>query len=151
MKREYRLLSEEDTVRLGARLGELLTDGTFVALYGDLGAGKTTLVAAAANAMGIRDTASPTFTVVREHKGEHELFHFDAYRLSDSDELYAMGYEDYLDRNGVIMMEWAENVEDALPAERLELHLFGSGADERRLIATARGTCSENILMELNI
>ncbi len=80
--------------------------------------------------MGIQDIQSPTFTIVREHRdGRLPLFHFDAYRLGSGEELYAIGYEDYLAQQGVVVMEWCENVPEALPAQRLEIHLTGSGLD----------------------
>lgn len=134
------LMDEAATETLGKTLAEKLFPGAFVAMFGGLGAGKTTLVKALAGALGINDIMSPTFTIVREHTGgETALFHFDAYRLESEEELYAIGFEDYLARNGVIVMEWCENVSYALPAERLEIHISGSGCDAREaeLVSTA--------------
>lgn len=134
------LMDEAATETLGKTLAEKLFTGAFVAMFGGLGAGKTTLVKALAGALGIHDIMSPTFTIVREHTdGETALFHFDAYRLESEEELYAIGFEDYLARNGVIVMEWCENVSYALPAERLEIHISGSGCDAREaeLVSTA--------------
>ena len=128
---ELKGLSEQDTARIGEKLGEGLFPGAFIALYGGLGAGKTTLTRSIALSLGIRGILSPTFTIVREYAGRIPLFHFDAYRLGDADELYAIGFDDYLSRPAVIIMEWCENVPGALPSERLELHITGSGAEAR--------------------
>ena len=133
-------LTEKDTERLGNRLSARLKGGEFIALFGDLGAGKTTLTRAIAKGLGIESVQSPTFTIVREHRGKTlELLHFDAYRLSDEDELYAIGYDDYLARTSVIIMEWCDNVLGALPDERLEIHIVGSGAQARTMQFIAIG------------
>lgn len=124
-------MSERDTARIGKGIAPLLFPGAFIALFGDLGSGKTTFTKAVAQGLGIDDIQSPTFTIVREHRGRLPLLHFDAYRLGGEDELYAIGFDDYLSRPSVIIMEWCENVPGALPCERLELHIKGSGADPR--------------------
>ena len=124
---------------LGTRLGERLFPGAFVALFGGLGAGKTTLTTGLADALGIFDISSPTFTIVKRHPGDLLLDHFDAYRIEDEDELYAIGYEDHLASSSVIVMEWCENVLCALPNERLEIHIEGSGNDARLVTAEAFG------------
>ena len=134
---------------LGRRLGEMLFPGAFVALYGGLGAGKTTLVKGAAEALGIYDISSPTFTIVRRHRGSLMLDHFDAYRIEDPDELIAIGFEDHLASDSAIIMEWCENVPELIPAERLELHIDGSGAAPRRVRVTARGSVYEKMAEEL--
>ncbi len=139
-------LTEPMVEALGARLAAKLFPGAFLALFGGLGAGKTTLVRALAAQLGIPDVASPTFTIVREHDGRLPLFHFDAYRLSSGDELYAIGFEDYLARGGVIAMEWCENVPEALPPERLELHLAGRGPAPRAIRLAAYGSRYEPFL-----
>ena len=99
---------------------------------------------------GIQDIQSPTFTIVREHReGRLPLFHFDAYRLESSEELYAIGYDDYLSEAGVFVMEWCENVPDALPAQRLEIHLSGSGLMPRSADIYAFGGRYASILEDL--
>lgn len=106
--------SESETEDVGARFAEALPGGTVVALYGDLGAGKTAFVRGMARGMGISaNVCSPTFTIVNEYLGKRELYHFDMYRLASSDELFDIGWEDYLARGGVCAVEWSENVEDA--------------------------------------
>ena len=103
-------ISEQDTARIGKSMAPLLFPGAFIALFGDLGSGKTTFTKAVAEGLGIDNIQSPTFTIVREHGGRLSLLHFDAYRLSSEDELYAIGFDDYLSRPAVIIMEWCENV-----------------------------------------
>ena len=131
MERTLTLKTEQDMEALGSRIARALPTGGFVALYGDLGAGKTVLCRGAGRALGLDHLSSPTFTIVQEYPTVPPLFHFDAYRLADEDELYAMGFEDYLDRSGLILMEWADRVTGALPRERLDIEIVGSGADER--------------------
>ena len=101
---------------LGKKLAELLRPGDVIAYYGDLGAGKTAFTRGLAAGLGIREAVtSPTYTIVNEYlSGRMPLFHFDMYRLSSSEELFDIGWEDYLARGGVCAVEWSENVEDAL-------------------------------------
>lgn len=108
--------SPEQTELLGKKLAELLRPGNVIAYYGDLGAGKTAFTRGLAAGLGIREAVtSPTYTIVNEYlSGRMPLFHFDMYRLSSSDELFDIGWEDYLARGGVCAVEWSENVADAL-------------------------------------
>ena len=133
---ELKGLSEQDTARIGEKLGEGLFPGAFIALYGGLGAGKTTLTRSIAAALGIRGILSPTFTIVREYAGRIPLFHFDAYRLGDADELYAIGFDEYMARGGAIIMEWCENV---------EVHIQGSGEEPRSMRIAASGAAHERL------
>lgn len=143
-------LNEADMAAFGKKLGKEAFAGMFIAFYGDLGAGKTTLTRHLAAELGITNVASPTFTIVREHSGKLPLFHFDAYRLGDEDELYCIGFDDYRNRGGVIVMEWCENVLNAMPPERLEIHLEGSGTMPRKAELVAFGSKYERILEGLN-
>ena len=108
--------SPEQTELLGKKLAELLRPGDVIAYYGDLGAGKTAFTRGLAAGLGIREAVtSPTYTIVNEYlSGRMPLFHFDMYRLSSSEEIFDIGWEDYLARGGVCAVEWSENVEDAL-------------------------------------
>ena len=108
--------SPEQTELLGKKLAELLRPGDVIAYYGDLGAGKTAFTRGLAAGLGIREAVtSPTYTIVHEYlSGRMPLFHFDMYRLSSSEELFDIGWEDYLARGGVCAVEWSENVADAL-------------------------------------
>ena len=149
MERTLTLKTERDMEGLGERIAQALPDGGFVALYGDLGAGKTVLCRGAGRALGLDHLSSPTFTIVQEYPTAPPLFHFDAYRLEDEDELYAMGFEDYLDRAGLILMEWADRVPGALPRERLDIEIVGSGAEERSVRLLPRGEVYEGLVREL--
>lgn len=120
---EIRTESERETEAAGRALAAGLKPGSVVALFGDLGAGKTAFVRGMAAGLGIREpVSSPTFTIVNEYPGPTPLFHFDMYRLKGPDELFDIGWEDYLRRGGVCAVEWSENVEAALgPCVRVTL------------------------------
>ena len=111
--------SEQETEAIGRELAQQLAPGAVVAFTGDLGAGKTAFVRGMAQGLGISQrVTSPTFTIVNEYEGGAlPLFHFDMYRLRDADDLFDIGWEDYLDRGGVCAVEWSENVRDALPPD----------------------------------
>ena len=110
--------SEQETERIGSEFAASLPGGTVVAMYGDLGAGKTAFVRGMARGMGLDcRVSSPTFTIVNEYLGQRELIHFDMYRLPDADALFDIGWEDYLDRSGVCAVDWSEQVADALPED----------------------------------
>ena len=148
-RRELVCASEADMLALGGRLGRALFPGAFVALHGDLGAGKTVLVRGVGAALGATDVTSPTFTIVQEYDTQPRLLHFDAYRLADADELYAIGFDDYLAQDAVILMEWAELVQEALPPARLELTIEGDGDAPRHVSLCALGAAYEEVLERL--
>ena len=108
--------SEAETEALGEKLARSLPEhGVVIAMYGELGAGKTAFVRGLARGLEVDGAVtSPTFTIVNELYGKRDLFHFDMYRLGSADELFDIGWEDYLDRGGVCAVEWSENVADAL-------------------------------------
>lgn len=113
---EYLTRSAAETELLGARLAARLLPGDVIAYRGDLGAGKTAFTRGLARGLGIEEAVtSPTYTIVNEYlAGRLPLFHFDMYRLHDAEELFDLGWEDYLARNGVCAVEWSENVREAL-------------------------------------
>ena len=113
---QYITNSPAETEAIGAALGKILTPGTVIAYRGDLGAGKTAFTRGLAKGLGCREiVTSPTYTIVNEYLGGRlPLFHFDMYRLRSSDDLFDIGWEDYLDRGGVCAVEWSENVDDAM-------------------------------------
>jgi tRNA threonylcarbamoyladenosine biosynthesis protein TsaE len=113
---QYITHSPEETEAVGFALGQILTPGAIVAYRGDLGAGKTAFTRGLARGLGCGDmVTSPTYTIVNEYlSGRLPLFHFDMYRLRSADDLWGMGWDDYLDRGGVCAVEWSENVEDAM-------------------------------------
>ena len=133
---EFVTHSREETEALGARLADALDGGRVVAFTGDLGAGKTAFVSGMARALGVEErVTSPTFTIVNEYEGGRlPLFHFDMYRLESSDELFDIGWEDYLRRGGVCAVEWSEKVSGALTgALRVDIRR-GEGDSERVII-----------------
>ena len=101
-----------------------------------------------ARAFGIEHVSSPTFTIVCEYPTEPKLFHFDAYRLSDADELFAIGFDDYLAEDAMILMEWANLVPEALPAERLDVLIEGSGVNARTVAIEPHGKRYEEVFRE---
>ena len=132
--------SPEETEALGARLAGALESGAVVAFTGDLGAGKTAFVRGLARGLGIRDrVTSPTFTIVNEYEGGRlPLFHFDLYRLGSADELFDIGWEDYLARGGVCAVEWSERMEELLEPGTIRVDLR-RGEDEDRRVITVEG------------
>ena len=136
MSVRYVTNSEEETQQLGQRLAERLTPGTVIAFTGDLGAGKTAFTRGLARGLGISDrVTSPTFTIVNEYEGGRlPLFHFDMYRLGSSDELYDIGWEDYLARGGVCAVEWSENIDDALEGDAVRVDIRRGEHDGQRII-----------------
>ena len=133
---EYRTSSPAQTEALGAALARRLGPGSVVAFTGDLGAGKTAFVRGMAAGLGIaQGVTSPTFTIVNEYdEGRLPLFHFDMYRLGSSDELYDIGWDDYLERGGVCAVEWSENIADALEPGTIRVDLRRGGSDGERII-----------------
>ena len=107
-------------------------------MYGDLGAGKTAFVQGLAKALGITNpVTSPTFTIVNEYEGRLPLFHFDVYRITDSDEMYEIGYDDYIAAGGVCIVEWAELIEDIFPKDYYKITILkddAKGFDYRKII-----------------
>ena len=126
--------SPSETEAVGAALGAVLQPGTVLAYRGDLGAGKTAFTRGLAKGLGCTDlVTSPTYTIVNEYlSGRIPLFHFDMYRLASSDDLWDIGWEDYLERGGVCAVEWSENVEDALEGA-VNVTIEKLGEDARRI------------------
>ena len=128
--------SREETEALGGRLADALTGGRVVAFTGDLGAGKTAFVSGMAKALGVGErVTSPTFTIVNEYEGGRlPLFHFDMYRLGSADELFHIGWEDYLARGGVCAVEWSENVAEAIEPDAVRVFIARGVGDDDRVI-----------------
>lgn len=137
----YDAADEQHTAALGAALAELLPDGTTVALYGTLGAGKTRLVRAIAEAAGIerREVVSPTYVLIQEYHGRRTVYHLDAFRLRDEDEFDALGPEEYFDGDGLTLVEWADRVPGCLPQDRIEIRIEVTGPQSRRFEVAAVG------------
>ena len=123
--------SVEETEALGAKFASQLKQGGVVALYGDLGMGKTAFVRGMAAGLGLKaEVSSPTFTLVHEYGGKPPLVHFDMYRVSGWDDLYSTGFFDYLDAGAVLAVEWSENIEAALPEQTIRVRF--TRLDEQR-------------------
>jgi tRNA threonylcarbamoyladenosine biosynthesis protein TsaE len=131
---EYITNSPEETEKIGEALGKSLQAGTVLAYRGDLGAGKTAFTRGLARGLGYVDpVTSPTYTIVNEYLGGRiPLFHFDMYRLTSADDLFDIGWDDYLDRGGVCAVEWSENVWDALE-DPITVTIEKLGAASRRI------------------
>lgn len=136
---------------LGRRLGELLGAGDFVALLGDLGAGKTTFAQGVLQGLGVsRPGGSPTFNILIEYPGRLPVYHFDVYRLADAAELVDIGYEEYFFGSGVTLVEWGDRVRDLWPPEHLAITFTLGEGDERTIAFAPTGArwdrCVEDLL-----
>src|SRR2546421_783747 len=132
----------EATEAFGRHLAELLFPGAVVALVGPLGAGKTQLVRAVAEGLGIADgrgVSSPTFVLIQEYEARLPVYHFDAYRLRSPAEFFDLGAHEYFEGKGVCLVEWADRVEPCLPAEHLRVTVSVTGESSRRFAVEGRG------------
>lgn len=137
---EYLSHNVQETEGLGERLARRLHSGSVVAYWGDLGAGKTAFTRGLARGLGYTGrVTSPTFTIVNEYEGPTPLFHFDMYRLGGTEELFDIGWEDYLDRGGVCAVEWSELAEAALPPETVFVTIARSPEDDAARDITIEG------------
>jgi tRNA threonylcarbamoyladenosine biosynthesis protein TsaE len=137
----YEAADERATAALGAALAEVLVESATVALCGTLGSGKTRLVQAIAEAVGIdrRDVLSPTFVLMQEYHGVRAVYHIDAYRLRDEDEFLALGAEEYFDSDGLVLVEWADRVAGCLPKDRIEIDIEVTGPESRQFKVVSIG------------
>ena len=132
---EFITNSPEETEKIGEKLAKALPAGTILAYRGDLGAGKTAFTRGLARGLGANEpVTSPTYTIVNEYlSGRLPLFHFDMYRLRSADDLFDIGWEDYLDRNGICAVEWSENVAEAME-DAVFITIQKTGENSRRII-----------------
>ena len=136
--------SPTQTEEIGAALGKIIEPGTVIAYRGDLGAGKTAFTRGLAKGLGCTEiVTSPTYTIVNEYLGGRiPLFHFDMYRLRSSDDLFDIGWEDYLDRGGICAVEWSENVDDAME-DAIYITIEKLGEDARRITIEGGGDLAD--------
>ena len=114
--------SADKTKQIAAEITKKLKPGSVICMYGDLGAGKTAFVQGMARALGIDEpVTSPTFTIVNEYYGTLPLYHFDVYRIGSSEEMYEIGFDEYINGNGICVIEWAELIEDILPEDSIRI------------------------------
>ena len=143
---------EQQTHALGVALGQVARPNLVVALIGNLGAGKTRFVKAAAAGLGVpaEQINSPTFVLIHEYEGRLPIYHFDTYRLRDIDEFMELGADEYFTSNGVCFVEWADRVTDALPRDRLEVRITHTGTTQREFEFRAMGSHSQSVLDDLS-
>lgn len=143
--------AEDETRRLGRAIGQAGGPGLVVALVGNLGAGKTRFVQAAAEGLGVEDVPvnSPTFVLIHEYEGRLPVYHFDTYRLRDIDEFLELGADEYMAGDGVCFIEWADRMEEVLPRDRLTVTFEITGEQSRRIEITAAGPRSQRVLERL--
>lgn len=132
---EFLTKSAAETEALGERLAARLKPGSVVALFGPMGAGKTALTRGIARGFGIAEgVSSPTFALVHEYDGRLTVYHFDMYRVESWDDLYSTGFFDDLDAGGVIVVEWSENIENAIPDGAIRVSLRRGASDDERVV-----------------
>jgi tRNA threonylcarbamoyladenosine biosynthesis protein TsaE len=144
--------SPAQTIRLGRLLGEILPPGSFVALVGSLGAGKTLLTKGLARGLGVeddREVTSPSFVLVNEYRGRIPVYHLDLYRLDSYAEVEGIGWDEFVSGPGVTLVEWADKVAEELPEERIEIHLQWVGEEKRRLCFSGKGGTGQTLVEEL--
>ena len=152
MKLTISTTSAEETTALGEKLGRLLRPGDVIALFGDLGAGKTTLTRGIAVGLGLAaDIHSPTFTLIHEHPGAIPLYHVDLYRLTSEEEVETLGLEEYMYSDGVTIVEWADRMTSSLPKDRLDITLRMQGDTERELTFESESDRIAEVIKELSL
>lgn len=130
--------NEDDTLKTGEKIGKLLKKGMVVTLSGDLGVGKTVMAKGIAKGLGVEArVTSPTFNIVKEYKGREKLCHFDVYRISDPEEMFEIGFGEYIAGGAVCLIEWAEMIEEILPADRLSVNILRTDDEKREIVLAA--------------
>lgn len=134
----------EQTEQLGEKLAKTLSGTEIIAMFGNLGAGKTAFTRGLCRGLGVtNNVCSPTFAIVNEYEGKFRVFHFDMYRVSTLDDLHSTGYFDYLDA-GVLVIEWSENIENILPEDAIRVTIKYCTAENERIICVEGANLSEN-------
>lgn len=141
MEKQLLIKSPDDMFQLGVKIGYMLEADSFISLYGELGAGKSIFARGVGKAFGIDSLPSPTFTIVQEYPCDPPLFHFDVYRIASEEELWGIGFDDYLSRKGIILMEWANLVPGCLPKDHLDIFIERESENIRSLLISS--TCTK--------
>ena len=124
--------STEDTEKIGELIAKKLSGSEVIALFGGLGMGKTAFTRGLCRGLGVNDgVSSPTFALVNEYHGKYNIYHFDMYRVTSWEDLYSTGFFDYLD-NGILVIEWSENIEGALPENAIRINISKGDSDDDR-------------------
>ncbi len=137
MRQEVFTASAAETMAFGAELASSVEPGTVLCFFGELGAGKTTLIkgfVGAATEFSVDDVSSPTFTYLNIYEGEKPVYHFDLYRLNSSEEFMAMGFDDFFEAGGFCCVEWAERIEEVLPRKTIKVTMRHDGEDRRHIL-----------------
>lgn len=142
MQEEFVVNSLTETENLAKKIAKKIENGMVILLYGDIGAGKTTFTKFLLNNLGVKSiVSSPTFTLLNEYNGVFPVYHFDMYRIQSSDELYELGFEDYINskispyvKTGLTLIEWPENVKDILPQNAVNIKIQKLGDNKRKFI-----------------
>jgi tRNA threonylcarbamoyladenosine biosynthesis protein TsaE len=141
--KKFQTFSPEETIAVGIKLGKLLKSGDIVCLKGELGTGKTAFTNGIASALGINDyITSPTFTIINEYMAEIPLYHFDVYRIADPDEMFDIGFEEYINGDGIVVIEWASLIRDILPPDYILVDIrknLSEGIDARIISVDFKG------------
>lgn len=131
---KIRTLSTEETEKIGEKLAKKLKGTEVIALYGGMGAGKTAFVRGLSRKLGvINEVSSPTFAIVHEYSGKYKIYHFDMFRVESWEDLYSTGFFDYIN-NGILIIEWSENIESAIPESALKVTIKIENESERTII-----------------
>ena len=148
---EFKTNNAKETEELGLRIGQALRGGEILAMTGDLGAGKTTMTKSLASGLDIDEhITSPTFTIVNEYEGRLKLFHFDVYRIADVEEMYDLGFEEYIYSGGVCIIEWSNLIEEILPDDTINIQILYIDDNKRQINITGKGSKFENLKKELS-
>jgi len=142
----------DDTMHLGAFMGEHLGPGDIIGMTGDLGSGKTCLTRGIARGMGVSDTygiTSPTFTLINEYPGRIPLYHLDVYRLSGSEDLEDLGYEEYFFGRGVTVIEWAEKIDDVIPSDAIFIDITFLDETRRAISVSSTGQSGIHLVTKI--
>jgi len=148
---QIKIRNLENTKLIGKLIAKNLTKGTVICLDGDLGAGKTTLTQFIAKEFGIDEyITSPTFTIIKEYEGTLPLYHMDVYRIDSEDDMYDLGYEDYIYSEGVCIIEWSKKISNILPTNRINIYIERTDNENTRIFSIqGKGHTYEKILEEL--
>ncbi|CCU77740.1 ATPase YjeE, predicted to have essential role in cell wall biosynthesis [Halanaerobium saccharolyticum subsp. saccharolyticum DSM 6643] len=153
MDKKYSIISNSpaETIAFGKKLAELINVPALILLNGDLGTGKTLITKAAVSALGYQgDVTSPTFNLVQEYQAQVEIIHMDLYRLDRSEELLEIGFEDYLNREAVIFIEWPELALSLIPADFIFINIEKLSDNQREITVRGEGKMSSLLIERLN-
>jgi len=143
--------SPEETNNLGEKISKIIKPGDLLAFYGELGVGKTCFIQGISQGLKVKDyVTSPSFTIINEYQGNVPIYHFDLFRLNNAEEILEFGYEEYFNGEGLIVIEWAEKIEQFLPKEHLKIDIKFKDRYKRTISFIPQGDRFNNLLEELN-